>query len=257
KIARSTTSAGINVDEKFTGKELDDDNNERIYYFGTRYYDGDLGKWRRTDPMSHLYPGESPYNYTSNSPLNRIDPSGMDWFENDETGELRFIRGISSIEGDQWNNIGGDDLYQDWLLDDGSVIGDLDEAFLATDVAQRLMYTYENNVLVSEQDVIENSFVDSQKEPELRRTGTSYRTDIIEEKFTYVNLNKVIERNEGRKETFKHWLSERSTLSSQRVRYQTIIKVGQTPYHPNRKGRINSTETINFILYLIGTMVNK
>jgi RHS repeat-associated protein len=78
KIARSTTSAGINVDEKFTGKELDNDNNERIYYFGKRYYDGDLGKWPSPDPLAHKYPGWSPYNYALCRPMNLIDPNGMD-----------------------------------------------------------------------------------------------------------------------------------------------------------------------------------
>jgi len=28
------------------------------------------------DPLAHLYPSWSPYNYTLNNPLNRIDPNG-------------------------------------------------------------------------------------------------------------------------------------------------------------------------------------
>jgi RHS repeat-associated protein len=99
KIARSTTSAGINVDEKFTGKELDDDNNERIYYFGRRYYDGDLGKWLSADPSAYKRPELSPYNYVQNNPINRIDPDGReDWWAALEAG-LRTVGGATAWAG--------------------------------------------------------------------------------------------------------------------------------------------------------------
>ncbi|MGD8782764.1 MAG: RHS repeat-associated core domain-containing protein, partial [Ignavibacteria bacterium] len=78
KIARSITSAGINVDEKFTGKELDDDNEERLYYFGARYYDGDLGRWPSPDPRADKSLGVSPYNYVLGNPMRLVDKDGKE-----------------------------------------------------------------------------------------------------------------------------------------------------------------------------------
>jgi len=45
-------------------------------YFGARYYDSDLSVWLSVDPMSDMYPHQSPYMYCSGSPINRIDPTG-------------------------------------------------------------------------------------------------------------------------------------------------------------------------------------
>ncbi|MGD8782717.1 MAG: RHS repeat-associated core domain-containing protein, partial [Ignavibacteria bacterium] len=75
RISRQAiTSNG--TDEKFTGKELDNDNEERLYYFGARYYDGDLGRWPSGDPLSDKYYGWSPYNYALCDPVNKYDPDG-------------------------------------------------------------------------------------------------------------------------------------------------------------------------------------
>ena len=85
KVLRSYINAD-ETDEKFTGKELDNDNDERLYYFGARYYDGDLGRWLSVDPLAHLNPGQSPYNYVTNNPLSRVDPDGMDDIYYDANG---------------------------------------------------------------------------------------------------------------------------------------------------------------------------
>ncbi|MBU0559360.1 MAG: RHS repeat-associated core domain-containing protein, partial [Bacteroidetes bacterium] len=44
---------------------------------GARYYDSDVGIWMSVDPLAHLRPGLSPYQYAQNNPLLRIDPTGM------------------------------------------------------------------------------------------------------------------------------------------------------------------------------------
>ncbi|MGD9493431.1 MAG: RHS repeat-associated core domain-containing protein [Bacteroidales bacterium] len=46
-------------------------------YFGARYYDSDLSVWLSVDPMSDMYPHQSPYMYCSGNPVMRIDPTGM------------------------------------------------------------------------------------------------------------------------------------------------------------------------------------
>lgn len=53
------------------------------YDYGARHYDPAVGRWHVQDPMQEKRIGLSPYCYTSNNPVNRIDPNGMldDWVE--------------------------------------------------------------------------------------------------------------------------------------------------------------------------------
>ena len=71
----------------FSAKELDDET--QYSYFGARYYDSDLSVWLSVDPMSDMYPHQSPYMYCSGNPVMRIDPNGMNdgWYV-DETGTI-------------------------------------------------------------------------------------------------------------------------------------------------------------------------
>jgi RHS repeat-associated protein len=81
---------------KFTGKELDTDTG--LYYYGARYYNSEIGRFTREDPLSNdiginkdlfkkkysrnindvlLNPQSlNSYSYVSNNPLSKIDPSG-------------------------------------------------------------------------------------------------------------------------------------------------------------------------------------
>jgi RHS repeat-associated protein len=69
------SEGGIANDKyKFTGKERD---NETGYdYFGSRFYDSQLGRWLSVDPLADKYPGWSPYNYCLNNPIKLIDDDG-------------------------------------------------------------------------------------------------------------------------------------------------------------------------------------
>ncbi len=46
------------------------------YYFGARYYDPAIARWLQVDPLASKYPSWSPYYYTLNSPINKVDPDG-------------------------------------------------------------------------------------------------------------------------------------------------------------------------------------
>ena len=213
-----------------------------------RYYDSKMGRFLSVDPLADKYPGWSPYNYTGGNPINRIDPNGKDWFENNDNGELRFIRGETSIEGDEWTNIGGDDLYQDWTLESGTNISEIDNITLSTEDAQRLMYVNENSLLVSQQNVIEREFTDTQNEPQMRRSATTYSTTIVGEKFTYKSTDSIIPRNAGAQNIVRQF---GGVLSTQKAQYQTIIKVGQKPVHPSRIRGVNTQDVVNFVLSLV------
>ena len=64
-------------DYQFGGKEFERDFELNMYDFGARNYDATVGRWTTMDPLAEKFPWQSPYAYCSNSPVNRIDPTGM------------------------------------------------------------------------------------------------------------------------------------------------------------------------------------
>jgi RHS repeat-associated protein len=78
-------SSGQVPDFKFNGKELDEESG--MYYFEARYQSPPVFISR--DVMFEARPYMSPYAFCSNSPVNRVDPSGMldDEWEFDENGK--------------------------------------------------------------------------------------------------------------------------------------------------------------------------
>jgi RHS repeat-associated protein len=64
----------------FNGKEKDDETYDtgNAYDFGARIYDSRLGRWLSVDPLQQKYPGFSPYNFASNSPISIIDYDGRE-----------------------------------------------------------------------------------------------------------------------------------------------------------------------------------
>lgn len=76
----------------FTGKELDrydedmaeGEDGEGWYYFGARYYDGDVGIFSATDPLGEFW---NAYSYTGGNPTNLIDPFGLSTWT-DESGNV-------------------------------------------------------------------------------------------------------------------------------------------------------------------------
>lgn len=75
----------------FTGKKTDDESG--LIYFGARYYDPKLGRFitaddiiqNPTDPQTL-----NRYSYTSNNPVNRVDPDGHGWLQ-------KFFKQVSKV----------------------------------------------------------------------------------------------------------------------------------------------------------------
>jgi RHS repeat-associated protein len=62
---------------KFTGYELDEEEDLNLYHAEARMCDPVIGRFNSVDPMAHLYPGYTPYHYVLNNPLSFIDPTGL------------------------------------------------------------------------------------------------------------------------------------------------------------------------------------
>jgi len=61
----------------FTGRRLDSETG--LYYYRARYYDVDLGRFIGRDPIGYKG-GINLYEYVGDSPTNRTDPSGLQYF---------------------------------------------------------------------------------------------------------------------------------------------------------------------------------
>ncbi len=64
---------------RYSGKEEQEAINPALPLidYGARMYDPTIVRWMSTDPMAEKYYPVSPYNYCANSPLNLVDPEGM------------------------------------------------------------------------------------------------------------------------------------------------------------------------------------
>ena len=67
---------------KYNGKELDLMHGLNLYDYGARLYDPLVGQFTSIDPLCEKYYSVSPYAYCAGNPVNRIDPTGMDWYQN-------------------------------------------------------------------------------------------------------------------------------------------------------------------------------
>ncbi|MBP5550033.1 MAG: hypothetical protein J6X63_06100, partial [Bacteroidales bacterium] len=55
--------------------------------------------WSTPDPLSEKYYAISPYAYCAGNPVNLVDPEGMDWYTNNETGYYTWFEGNEEREG--------------------------------------------------------------------------------------------------------------------------------------------------------------
>ena len=87
---------------KYNGKELDTKKGLNWYDYGARQYDAALGIFTTVDPSSEKYYPTSPYVYCGGDPINRIDPTGADWYKDSDGNYHWAERGDNITEGWTW-----------------------------------------------------------------------------------------------------------------------------------------------------------
>ena len=69
---------------------------------GREQYDAALGIFTTVDPSSERYYSTSPYVYCGGNPINRIDPTGADWYKDSDGNYHWAERGGDIAEGWTW-----------------------------------------------------------------------------------------------------------------------------------------------------------
>lgn len=97
-IQGSSTNQGYQR-YKYNGKELDRMYGLNWYDYGARQYDPTIGQFTTIDPLCEKYYYISPYAYCAGNPVNAVDPNGMDWYQNNETGYYFWFPGNQGHKG--------------------------------------------------------------------------------------------------------------------------------------------------------------
>jgi len=109
-------NSGDDQPYKYNGKELDMMHGLNMYDYVARQLALDVPRFTSVDPLAEKYYSWSPYSYVGNNPIKRIDPTGMDWYEDEEGNAMWKRSSDKSFEdknGKKWKNIGTEYLIAD------------------------------------------------------------------------------------------------------------------------------------------------
>ena len=86
------------------------------YDYGARGYYPAMGRFTSVDPLCEKHYNISPYAYCVGNPVNLIDPDGMDWFQNSQTGAVEYVsdlhKGAEKGMEKGWQWMGENDMFK-------------------------------------------------------------------------------------------------------------------------------------------------
>ena len=99
------------------GKELQDDFGYNVYDFEARHYDPALARTTTIDPHAENYLDFSGYSFLGNNPMVMVDPTGMDWFYNENSGDVQYIsnlhKGAEEHMEKGWTHMGENGMFDE------------------------------------------------------------------------------------------------------------------------------------------------
>ena len=107
---------------KFNGKEEQTTGATGYLDYGARMYDNVTGRWGTPDPLAEKYYSLTPYDFCGSNPVSRIDPNGMNWYQNSRGNVMWRNSASDSFMDDNravWTNIG--ETYTHYRSDGSSV----------------------------------------------------------------------------------------------------------------------------------------
>ena len=138
-------------DYKYSGKYLDRTYGLDLYDFEARRFDAIVPVFDRPDPLAWDYTSLSPYVYCAGDPVNCIDPTGMDWYRNDSTGNYTWFSEVKDRDG------------YTYVGEKGSMLGELEglvDDALREWSEKKEKGLYEDNTKVRIDNEEESSFMD-------------------------------------------------------------------------------------------------
>jgi len=107
------------------------------------------------DPLYEKYYSISPYSYCGGNPINRIDPDGMDWFQNSQTGAVVYVsdlhQGAEKGMEKGWEYMGENNMF----MSDKNDIANSDQILAAKNGGNTQVN--ENNPLTHNDDQVVTS----------------------------------------------------------------------------------------------------
>jgi RHS repeat-associated protein len=241
-----------NTPYKFNAKELDAETG--MYYYGARYYTPEVSIWLSVDPLADKYPSMSAFMYCAGNPVRYIDPDGMDWFQNEKTGDVYYNsdmrkgdEGTGAMTGKGWKHMGENTMFtkDDYTPigsemsliaknggeiksnDDGSITGEL---MLQGDNAKKFMgnqgYTFSETVRYVEE------YSDVTMSPDAQTLSDDWEKIVARDKYRYVKKDDSFWVNTGSyKESYFSRLDDKRTRTINYQKYEIKNNKGLNNWH--------------------------
>lgn len=146
-LTTSTSAMGTTPQPlKYQGIELE--KNFGLEYYETYYrgLDPQLGRFNSIDPKAEKYYSTSPYVSMDNNPILNIDPRGDDWFVNNTSGQIVYLKGQSQVTTNHLKEMNSSNKTSDFEnLGSDNMFGNKVEDTKGDNVLEKDVFVLENS----------------------------------------------------------------------------------------------------------------